>query len=296
VLHRTASFKLQRPALLRLEDVGPGGSYQTLEGLGKLRAVFEFLQAEQVPFHVALIPRWIELKTDGSWHDKSIDDLYPDEYVQRFVGLMNDIQQKGTLLGMHGYTHQYGNRMMPDDNQNTATGFEFHVEGEPATDTALYAWDRITRSLMAFQKAGLHPSFWESPHYVHTLEQEKVFELFSRVIYQSDVRQRAADDIFVTESGNVFIPTPLSYIHEQHSVDQVLSELSEFQGLASMFYHPFLEFPVLEIVKNPSGEAAMRRGLPVYRYTAGKLSHLQRLITEFRKKGYTWVSFRRVLP
>lgn len=285
-----------RPALLRLEDVGPGGAYATIEDLGRLRAIFEYLRIHRVPFHIALIPRWIRLQANQSWYNKGIDDLYPDDYVRKFNGLMLDTQQDGALFGMHGYTHQYGKKKMEEDNQDSAIGFEFDVKEAPVTSTAAYAVDRITRSLTAFRLAGLYPHFWESPHYRHSLEQERIFARYMPVIYQSDVLQRAEDKVYVSESGTSFIPTPLGYINEQNTVDQVLSQLDGWKGLASLFYHPFLEFSFLEPQTDFAGHSAFVDGLPVYRYKSRQHSNLHKLIRGFRQKGYHWVSIHSILP
>ncbi|MFC4766482.1 DUF2334 domain-containing protein [Effusibacillus consociatus] len=286
----------RRPALLRLEDVGPGGSFRTADDLGRLRAVFEYLKFQNVPYHVALIPRWISLQPDGSWYDKGIDALYPDKYMRGFLALMQKTQREGALFGAHGYTHQYGDRKMPDDDQDSGTGSEFNVKGASVTTTPSYTVDRITRSLFAFQKAGLYPHFWESPHYNHTLEQEAIFERFRRVIYQSDVRGRAGENAYLSETGVVYIPTPLGYIHEQNSIDQVLSKLPTFRGVASIFYHPFLEFLYLEPVKDAAGHSVIREELPVYRYKPGEESPLQRLVKGFREHGLHWVSLYELVP
>lgn len=285
-----------RPALLRLEDVGPGGSYRTRDDLGRLRAVFEYLFSRQVPFHVALIPRWKNIKPDGTWYEKGIDDPDPDEYVRLFIHLMQSVEQQGTLIGMHGYTHQYGNRKRADDNQDSGTGSEFNVEGVPETATASYALERFGLSLAAFEKAQLYPAFWESPHYNDTKEQEDIFESLISVLYQPDVGLHADAGLYVAPTGTVYIPTPLDYIHETNTVDQVLAKLPHLRQLASLFYHPYLEFSLLEPATNTSGHPLDKNGLPVYRYKKGAPSDLHRLIDGFREQGYQWVSFTDILP
>ncbi|WP_018131566.1 DUF2334 domain-containing protein [Effusibacillus pohliae] len=296
MLVRSETFANMRPALLRLEDVGPGGPYRTLEDLGRLRAVFEYLFAERVPFHVALIPRWKNIESDGSWYEKGIDDPYPDEYLRKLIGLLQTAQKQGALFGMHGYTHQYGNRKMKDDNQDTATGFEFDIKNAPETKTPAYAVQRVTKSWAAFRRAGLYPHFWESPHYTHTRQQERIFELFSRVIYQPDVEGRAATNVFMSETGVFYIPTPLGYIDERNTVERVLSRLEGFDGLASLFYHPFREFPFLERATGQTGKPVFRNGLPVFQYRRDTQSDLQKLIHGFRQRGFDWVPLYYVLP
>lgn len=296
----------KRHAMLRLEDVGPGGSYATPEGLGKLRAVFDYLQERGVPFHVAVIPRWKKLLPDGAWYEKGIDDPNPDDIVLKFVRLLQDAQRHGAVLGMHGYTHQFGTAKRDDNNQDTGIGFEFHVKGAPETATAAYAADRIGKSLAAFEKAGLQPGFWESPHYRDTREQEEVFRSFIGILYQPDFRSlRSFKDLNVYENengfghataGSVYVPAPLRYFQNKESVEAVLAKLPSYDGLASLYYHPFLEFPFLEPVKDAEGKPVLRDGLPVYQYKPGVESNLQRLVNGVERQGFRWLSIHEVVP
>ena len=293
-------------ALLRLEDVSPGGSYATLDDLGKLRAVFEYLQDENIPFQVATIPRSKLWQENGTWYEKGIDDPNPDEHLQKFIHLLKNAQDHGAILGMHGYTHQYGDTKRGDNNQDTGTGFEFNVKGAPETATVDYAADKISKSLVAFEKNGLVPGFWESPHYQDTRQQEEVFRSFMGILYQPNFRSlRSLKDLNVYEEenqygrttlGSVYVPAPLRYINDGNTADRVLNKLDNYRGLASMFYHPFLEFPSLEPVLDANGAQQQRDGLPVYRYKAGAPSDLHRLVDGFRSKGYRWVSLYDVVP
>lgn len=308
-----------RPALLRLEDVGPGGPYRTLDDLGKLRAVFSYLLEAAVPFHVALIPRWKNIEPDGSWYEKGIDDPRPDDFLRKWIQVMQAAERRGAIIGMHGYTHQYGNQKRQDQNQDTGAGSEFNVAGAPQTKTASYALERFSKSLAAFKKAGLYPAFWESPHYNDTQEQEDIFESLISVLYQPDIKQRAAATYYVTETGSVYIPTPLDYIHATNTVEQILGKLPSLRELASVFYHPYLEFPFLEPVaehtantgkigpigntkvigdigQHGSKHPVLKDGIPVYQYRTGSESDLQRLVKGFQQHGYRFVSFYEILP
>lgn len=296
----------KKHAMLRLEDVGPGGNYRTLDDLGRLRAIFEYLESEQVPFHVAVIPRWKNLQPDGQWYEKGIDDPNPDDNVKKFLHLLQTANQHGGVLGMHGYTHQYGDSSRPDNNQNTGIGSEFNVKGAPETSTDQYAAEHITKSAAAFEKAGLQAGFWESPHYHDTRSQERIFRSFMGIVYQPDFYSlRSFKDLNMydnenqygrTTLGSVYIPAPLKYIHDKTSVEQVLAQLPDYHGLASMYYHPFLEFQFLEQVKDDAGKPVMRDGIPVYRYKIGEASNLHLLVDGFKQQGYRWVSIYDVVP
>ncbi|MGV2805802.1 DUF2334 domain-containing protein, partial [Clostridium perfringens] len=47
-------------ALIRLEDIGPGGWYETEEQQAKLLVIAQFLHHQQIPFHLAVIPRYVD--------------------------------------------------------------------------------------------------------------------------------------------------------------------------------------------------------------------------------------------
>lgn len=294
-------------ALLRLEDIGPGGEYGTPDDLGKLRAVLDYIESEGIPFQMAVIPRSISLSGDGVWRERGIDDPQPDAIVQSLVRLLRQAEGNGGALGMHGYTHQYGDAVMKGDWQNSGTGYEFKVPGVPGTKAADYAAARIESSLAAFESAGLNPAFWESPHYRDTRAQEKVFRSYVGILYEPDLFSlRSFKDMNMYESrntygqdslGSVYVPAPLGYITDGASVDKVLHKAKTYNGLASLFFHPFLEFPELEPVQGADGHTLMRDGLPVYRYKGdGSGSYLHRLVAGFERGGYQWMSLHDIIP
>jgi len=293
-------------AMLRLEDVGPGSSYATPDDLGKLRAVFEYLHGANIPFQVACIPRSIQIAADGTRYEKGIDDPQPDETTKQFIQLLQNAQAQGAVIGMHGYTHQYGTTARGDGNQNTGVGSEFNVPDAPETATQEYAAERITKSLAAFAKNGLVPGFWESPHYSDTREQQELFRSYVGILHQPDMRSLSAFlDLNVYESpndfggrtlGSVYVPAPLKWVHEGNTVDDILDKLTTYKGLGSMFYHPFLEFDALEPDVDAAGQPLVRDGLPVYRYKEGVTSDLHRLVAGVQAEGYRFVSLYDVVP
>ncbi|HYK72983.1 MAG TPA: DUF2334 domain-containing protein, partial [Pseudoneobacillus sp.] len=297
----------KRHAMIRLEDVGTGGEYNSLEGLGKLRAVLEYIESEHMPFHVAVIPRRMSMGADGVWSERGIDDPNPDQVVRAFVKLLKEAEQRGGVLGMHGYSHQYGDSVKADDSQNSGTGAEFNVDGAPETKENSYAAERITNSLNAFSRVGLQPAFWESPHYKNTREQEKVFRSYVGILYQPDLYSlRSFKDLNVYDTintygqdslGSIYVPAPYSYVTDGKSVDRILSKAAQGNGLASLYFHPFLEFPYLEKELGLDGKQVVNDGLPVYRYKKGvSVSYLHRLIDGFKKEGYRWKSIYDIVP
>jgi len=297
----------KKHAMLRLEDVGMGGKYDSPEGLGKLRAVMAYLASERIPYHVAVISRSRSLGPDGVWRERGIDDPDPDPVERAFVRLLQEAQQSGGVLGMHGYTHQYGETLQPGNGQNSGTGSEFKIPGVKETERASYAAERIRSSLAAFAGAGLQPAFWESPHYRDTRAQQKVFRSHIGILYQPDLFSlRSFQDLNVHESvngygrdtlGSVYVPAPLKYVSDGRSVDRILKKAADWNGLAAMYFHPYMDFEFLKPVVGPDGSPLAEDGLPLYAYPEnGPPSHLRRLVEGMRREGYRWLSLHEAVP
>ncbi|WP_246183408.1 DUF2334 domain-containing protein [Paenibacillus methanolicus] len=298
--------KNKHHAMLRLEDIEPGGEYGTPEGLGKLRAVLDELDSLNIPFHMTVISRSIHEEDDGTWTERGIDDHSPDAFTARFIRLLQTAQKRGAVLGMHGYTHQYGSETRDDDNHISGLAREFKVPGADETFEPGYAAERIERSLEAFRKAGLTPAFWESPHYKDTREQEEVFRSYIGVLYEPDLYSiRTFRDFNVYESmntyggitnGSVYVPAPLGYLTDDASVDRLLKKTDGYDGLASLYFHPFLEFKHLEAATDEQGQTMYRDGLPVYRYRSNEPTLLHRLVAGLSGQGYRFIRLHDAVP
>ncbi|MFC4766417.1 DUF2334 domain-containing protein [Effusibacillus consociatus] len=292
-----------RYILLRLEDVGPGDFYGTPEGIGKLKAVLGYLQEQNVPYHIAVVPRWKRYSEQGGWQEAGIDT--PTPVTALFVQVLREAQSQGAILGMHGYSHQFGDSPRADGHHNSGFGNEFKVPGENTSESPAYAAERIEKSLRAFQLNGLKPAFWESPHYNSTPGQQKVFRSYMGLIYEPNKLQLRSlrDIVYVQEendwirssNGSVYIPAPLRYIFNQERVQEILDKLKDYDGLASLYYHPYLEFSYLEpVMKN--GEAVSQNGLPLYQYKAGESSPLHKLVEGIKTSHYRFGTIHDVVP
>lgn len=113
-LSRKTENKHTKPALIRLEDITAGQRYATAESLEKLRIISDYLYCENVPFHVAWIPRYINPA-------KNIDNDPSDQlsmYNADFIYTLDYFIDRNGLIGLHGYTHQQG-------NEESVDGIEF---------------------------------------------------------------------------------------------------------------------------------------------------------------------------
>lgn len=272
------SPKVIKPALLRLEDVGPGGPYLGEENLHKLYAIAEYLQQEGIPFHLSLIPRIVVPKKG---YDAGIADDTP--YVRSFVATIREMQKMGGIIGIHGYTHQTG-------SDPSGWGYEFYdrLENPRVPDTYEYARDRIDRAIALFEKAGITPGYWETPHYTASLKQHPAFEEQMGLLYENKHRGEMTNNYKTIDfsgkgfRGFVTVPAPLGNIDRDGDMEKMIKKL-DHPGveLASFFYHPFREFKYLYKSYNARGE--------VY-YVYDQNSPLHVLIKAFKDKGYTFVS------
>lgn len=292
--------------MFRLEDIGPGGYYSSLEGLGKLRAVLDYLDEKHVQFAMAVVPRWINMTEDGTRYDKSIDQL-DDTYIQAFNNVIKEASEHRGTIGMHGYTHQAGEVHRDDGQHASGVGNEFNVSDLPETKTTAFAESRVKEGWGRFRKAGITPHFWEAPHYHTAPEQDKVFRSYFGLLYQPDVTIDPNPPVARYENivnkgygstslGSVYVPTTLSYIPMGKDEKFILNQLGVAERIYSFFYHPFLEFSYLEPELDEFGIPVVRDGIPAYQYTGENKSVLQKLISQIQLKGYPFYSIHDYVP
>ncbi|UQZ86062.1 FG-GAP repeat protein [Paenibacillus konkukensis] len=295
-----------RFVMMRLEDIGPGGQYGSIDNLGKLRTVLEYLRDRHIAYHLAVIPRWLDFPPDGSRYDVSLDQK-DNPYAAAYVKLLKQAVHDGAVLGMHGYTHQVGMVRRDDGHHESGIGNEFDEPGEASTTSAAFAEPRLAAGLDILRNAGLRPMFWESPHYRSTPEQDELFRSFFGLNYQADVqanRNASAAQYMNTRNlrygeaslGSVYVPTPFDYIPYNKDEKMITDRLGKTNNLNSFFYHPFLEFKYLLPVTDENGEQVIRDGLPEYRYPDQDRSILQKLIASIRAKHYLFYTIEDYVP
>jgi uncharacterized protein YdaL len=284
-------------AMIRLEDVGPGGYYETRENQVKLWTVADYLYQQGVPFQVAVIPRYIDPPRGINRWMADASDPVTFGYLRTLRGMI----ARGASLGIHGFTHQYGNAVSTE-------GYEFHddncSENCPPDDSpeALtsyhkfhrsYAYRRFQLASAHFHAAGLRADWFETPHYTASPIQRRILEACSRVMYEEN--PEAANSRTVTyrspgtpfSQGTLYVPTTLSYVGGS-SVAQDVNRISEQmrkygdRDIASFFFHPFLEFPYIQLRPGRS---------PIY----SDQSPLHQLIRNFHAEGRRFASILHVI-
>jgi hypothetical protein len=261
-----------KPALIRFEDVS-AMNYALPESMEKLRIVSDYLYAENVPFHVAWVPRYIDPRP-SSKADVDISKKYSMENAD-FVYTLDYMLDRDGLIGLHGYTHQYGNTV-------SIEGLEFHApygNGVNIPATEEYAQERINLAKEAALNLDIPYAFFEAPHYGIFGNQLKVAEKNFDIIYED--YPGSPNQIVERRNGDKrtkYIPTPLNYIDGKNDVNRMINKVRNLSPnvLASFFCAPHLEFDSITLSKDQDG-------YPSYTYGT---SVLHQLLKVFQEKGY----------
>ncbi|KEO82531.1 DUF2334 domain-containing protein [Tumebacillus flagellatus] len=292
-----------KKVLIRLEDVGPGGEFGTEERLLKLCAVADLLAREGVPFHVAMIPRFVD---KGKGYDKSIADRN-DPFVRKFLQVISYLRARGGSIGMHGYRHQY-------QTEPSAAGYEFYYSAcesdcpPQESDAAYlerdafessYSSSRMREGFQAAKQAGVQLDWFETPHYAAEGNARNVLEGWAGLFFENDPRHEEANRKVLFEDldsplyrGVVYVPTPLFYVdgsHPDQDVERMCKEIAEYGAdeIAGFFYHAFLEFPFMEL-------QTAKDGRPRVKYDPN--SYLHRLLRCFKRQERTFVHVKDLVP
>jgi hypothetical protein len=275
-LIRKVSSSSGKPALIRIEDISAGHLYNQPEALEKLRIITDYLYSENVPFHVAWVPRFIDPRP-SSFMD---NDLSQQNSMLNadFVYTLDYMIDKNGLIGLHGYTHQYGNTV-------SLCGTEFHLQandGIPETD--LYVQDRINLAINTANKLDIPYSFFEVPHYTIAADELKVLENNFSILYESYPGEpNKIVDLINGDHNTRYIPTPLDYVNGKDDISGMIQRINNLEDgtLASFYYHPLLEFSEIQVSKESDG-------YPLYTYNQTSILH--QLIQFFNEKGYKFIT------
>lgn len=153
----------QKKATIRLEDVSPG-AYDTDDKLAKLEAIADYLYSEGVPFHVSVIPFYKNPKNNV---EISIGDTN-NPHVRAFIKTMKYLRDKGGIIGLHGYTHQYL-------SEESGSGYEFMEKGSLLFAQPAYAEERVKKALELMDKAGIPVDYCGRKVEIRPLNGQKVF-------------------------------------------------------------------------------------------------------------------------
>jgi uncharacterized protein YdaL len=283
-------------AMVRLEDVGALVSVQAMKSLS------DYLGAKQVPFSVAVIPRYVDAL--GAYNGGKRQEVQLSQ-ATNLVSSLNYARGKGAEMVMHGFTHQYGNMKNPHTGVS-GDDYEFWniVDNAPVQeDSTAWVYGRLNNGLADMRAQGLNPIAWEAPHY-HTsataarTSTQLFGTTYQRVVYftadKPNFFASVAKDFSVGQFypyaigkdyyGQRVLPENLGNIeYDIHTIDPTSSynytaddlitnaryARAVRDGYASFFFHPFWLEPA---VGTP--------GLEDFKKTVEGITAL----------GYTWVA------
>lgn len=280
----TESPASEKTALLRLEDITAGQRYSNSETLEKLRIISDYLYSENVPFHVAWVPRYIDPHNNPKIdNDPSTQN---NMFNSDFIFTLDYFEDRNGIIGLHGYTHQFGNDVSIDGN-------EFHRSPRdkiPAADG--YTYERIGSAIASAKALDIPYGFFEAPHYAAAPNVLRVMEKNFDYLYQpySSDGFSESKKLVVKNIGDrtvKYIPTPLDYIDGKRDTDNMIRKINTLRPdlLASFFYHPNIEFEDIKLSKDDIG-------YPNYCYSPD--STLHRIIKVLKEKGYKFKTINEV--
>ncbi|MBC2581386.1 DUF2334 domain-containing protein [Clostridium sp. DJ247] len=271
-------------ALIRLEDIAAGGLYNSCDSLEKLRIIADYLYSKNIVFYVAWVPRYIDPSMNI---DNNLLKNY-NMFNADFVFTLDYIINRNGIIGLHGYTHQY-------DGTKSIDGIEFHMSKKDniPKDTE-YAKERVVEAIETAKALDINCDFFEAPHYAILPNQMKVIEKFFKFMYQpysKDGGFTECSDIVKfnnSERKVIYIPTPLGYLNGKDDCRNMLNKIKNIDDnmLASLFYHPYIEFEYIDLKRN-------EKGYPVYSYSQD--SPLHQILKEFEKNDYKFCTIDNAL-
>jgi hypothetical protein len=260
-----------RPALVRFEDVTSAQRYSSEDSLERLRIVFDYCYARGIPMQLGWVPRFVD-PANG------IDSAPAEDYSMHnadFVYTLDYFADRNGLVGLHGYTHQYGNGV-----SIYSTEFD---EDHNTTESDISK--RIRCALYDASALDIPVSFFESPHYSASPYQKSIIGQYFDTIYEYRLSGHEKNITRVTMGTRTvtYIPTPLGYV-DGITVDTsaMIRRIRSLEAgeLGSFFYHPDFESDFIALSRGDDG-------YPSYEYSAD--SPLHRIVDTFLAGGYTFV-------
>ena len=258
-----------KKAYIRLEDFTSGEIYDRATNLEKIRVVADYMKSEDSVFHVAWVPRYVNL-------EKGVDnDLAEDEIMKNvhFLFTIDYLINRNAVIGIHGYTHQYG-------DAPSILGSEF---GEKGYNQEEQTRERVEQAIVDAIKLNIPYKFWETPHYRTTKEQQAIFEEYFSYLYEPYIGVYNTN-IITSERNNYteYIPTPLSYVKDKDVQTMLNSmETKEDKDAMSLYYHPSKELDYIDIKVDDKGNI---------KYLYSEDSILKKIVNYAHIKGYKFSS------
>jgi uncharacterized protein YdaL len=232
----------QNLAMVRIEDVNP------LSDPKELREIASFLHGRNVPFHIALVPFYVfpEKNIYIGIHERP-----------ELVDAIKYMVKKGGTVIMHGSTHQrFG---------ETASDYEFWdpINNQPPeAENDITIKEKIETGLKEFWSAGIYPLMWETPHYAGSQQLYSVIKDYFSISMErrQSIDRLGADQYFpylipCDRYGQIIVPENTGFVPlDKQDASIILDPARNMKvvrdGVASFFFHPFINIDVLKKIIN----------------------------------------------
>jgi hypothetical protein len=227
-------------ALVRIEDINP------MTDPKALTRIADFLHQQNVPFFLSVVPFYL-------YPEKNL--YVPLSEKPDLVDAIRYSIRKGGAVVMHGTTHQrFG---------ETTSDYEFWDavnNGAPQGETVETLVRRLERGLQEFWSVQIYPLLWETPHYAGSQQvYQAVGSIFSVAMERrQSIDQHGTDQYFPyvimgDRHGQILVPENLGYVPlNDQRAEVVLAPARRMKsvrdGVASFFFHPFVDIEVLKTI------------------------------------------------
>lgn len=261
--------KIDQIGFIRLEDVGVNSQPYNKNYFENLRIIADYMNQRKIPYHIAWIPRYI-IPSYGIDNDPLTKNNFE---IAEMIYTLDYFTTHNGIIGLHGYTHQC-------KNDESGSGFEFG-KYEPSVNVFK---EKIEKAIETASYLDIPIDFFEVPHYEVTSEQNKIAEVYFKILYYpfNDYGAEKADltkpQLSPYNKTSYYISTPLDYIpegKERNALDKIKN--ADINNMGSVFFHPNLENKYIHLTEESNGE-------PVFTYD--KNSSLKELLNILEEKGF----------
>ncbi|MBL4933340.1 DUF2334 domain-containing protein [Clostridium paridis] len=267
--------KIDTYGFIRLEDVSIDKDSEGSLYYETLRVIGDDLGGRGVPFSVAWIPKFEDPSKNIEVDPSKDYDMNTSELVYT----LDYLENKGGVIGLHGYTHQRG-------KDASGIGAEFGPENPDIGDMI----ERVKKAKELAKEMDIEPGFFEAPHYKITKKQNDALEDYFKVIYNPYRNENGAElntsNIYRRPNGkSLYIGTPLDYVHGEDNGDIIKNKIMHLPKgvMASLFFHPRLEMKYIKFNEDTDGYP---------NYEQDKNSVLNKIIDSLQDKGYDMKDIR----
>lgn len=262
----TISLPGGKPALIRIEDFSAGSGQESNNTFEKFRIIGDYLNTNNIKYSITWIPRYKN-------PPKNIDnDLLKNDTMSNaeFIYTLDYLINKGASIGLHGYTHQYGDTVSSVGSELT---WKYNTKESEVRDVA-------ENAIRTAEVLNIPYDFFETPHYHATTSQQKILSEYFKVIYEPCSGYWNANPIF--KDDTLYVPAALGYVKDSDglALAEKIRKKSDFT-LTSIFVHPFKETAFIEL-----GEVD-KNGYVDYKYKDG--SPIKNIVSALCESEYTTI-------